>query len=239
MKNEAFKILLNAGVVMKEDLFRALSCAGVLELRGPWEGSNYSGDDITESNQRSLLRDYPDLLIDQSGPWGAREYGLALDPRAFGRGAVRDQARDLAGILADLKWNYPLYDESDNCALLDERAEEMWGAFLCMDLANDLEDLLGVDIDLDGMEEAFRELLDDHNIRPMAEGHRDVILPGIGDESFRIDLAKAAIKDGRLDLDYADELTDIGYTLMGEWMNEGYLWVHPNPLTLDSPEGAT
>jgi hypothetical protein len=233
MKNEAFQILLDADIIDRERLFKALWAEDELELHGPWSGSDYAGDDCSESNQRSLERDYPELLHGYSYSWGHSEYGLKIEPREFGRGSVREEAIALAQILAGLKEQWPFYDEEDNRALIDERAEEAWDQYLRMDLQRELSKLTGADICLDDMHETFQELLGEHDIWPEAEGHRGVIFPGIGDEEFEIDLAKAALRAGGLDMDWLYDLTDIGYQLVGEWVNEDYPWIHPDQLMLD------
>ncbi|WP_431911673.1 hypothetical protein [Nonomuraea jabiensis] len=234
MKNEAFQILIDAQIITEKELFSALWEDSELTLNGPWEGSDYSGCDYTESNQRSLLRDYPELL-GHVRYWYCG-YGLSINPREFGKAAVRDEAKDLAEILAGLKQDYPVYDEQDNSELIDERAKEAWGSYLRMDLQRELYQLTGADICLDDMEDTFWELLSDHEIWPEAEGHRDVTFPGIGDEPFKLDLAKAALRDGGLDAWTVEDLTDTGYLLVGTWMAEDYPYIHPDQLTLDFPE---
>ncbi|GII83325.1 hypothetical protein Ssi03_13150 [Sphaerisporangium siamense] len=222
MKNEAFAILIDGGIITEDVLFKALWDGSTIGLHGPWEGSDYSGDDLNESNQRSLARDYPDLLRGYSRSFGHCEYGLEIDPREFGKWANREAAVDLAKLLSGLKNDWPVYDEQDNSALIQERAEEAWGNYLRMDLTREVGDQLGAGVCLDDLEEKFWELLSDHEIWPEAEGHRDVIFPGIRDEPFIRDLAKAAIEDGGLDPWTIRELTDTGYAIVGEWMAQDF-----------------
>lgn len=234
MKNKAFRILLDAGVLTKSDLIYALRESMYLELwDGPWAGSDYFGDEISESNQRSLARDYPNLLHGYNIPYGHCEYGLRIDPREFGKREALEEATEVASILARLKLEYPVYDEEDTSAIVNERAESAWGAYLRMSLQAEIYTLVGEMICLDDAEDAFWNLVSEHEIVIEAEGHRDVTFQGIYDREFLLDLAKAAIAEGGLvDAWVLTDLTEDGYLLVGAWMAEGYEWVHPNQLAL-------
>lgn len=235
MKNKAFNILIDAGITTRDDIMEALRSGTLLELRGPWRGSDYSGDEYTESNQRCLSRDYEGLLEGYSYTSGHREYGLKIDPREFGRGSVREQAVQLAETLASL-FEYPVYDEYDVSDLVQERAEEAWDDWLKWDLESELFRLTGTAFDLTGLDGTFWEVCSEHDIWPEAEGHRDVIFPGIRDEPFLVDLAKEALREGAVDGNDLSDLTDIGYELIGSWFNESFPWIHPNQLALEFDE---
>ncbi|MGN9782789.1 hypothetical protein ACTMTF_15255 [Nonomuraea sp. ZG12] len=233
MKNEAFQILLDAGIVTEDKLMTALHGGNTLTISGPWEGSDYSGSDWQESNHRSLARDYKSLLICHDSAYGHCEYWLEIDPREFGKGSVRDEAKGLAEVLAGLVHEYPIYDEDDNYRLIEERAEAAWNQYLRSDLSSKIWKLTEADISLDDMHDKFRELLGEHEIWPEAEGHRDVSFPGINDPEFQRDLILAALRNGGLDTDDMSDLTHLGYELVGTWMAEDYAWVHPDQMALD------
>ncbi|TDB90875.1 hypothetical protein E1264_03350 [Actinomadura sp. KC216] len=221
----AFRFLVDSGVIdLEKGAEIPYRCEGVdeiaFELDGPWSGSDYSGDDITESNQRSLARDYKDIVIDSTRYWGHSPYGLQVDVY-FGWGENADHAMDLAENLVSLKHDYPLYDEEDNSKLLDERAERAWDGYMESDIASDIEKRLGIDLDLrtDKAGEIFWETCSDHEIYPEAEGHRDVLMRGTGDEEFQIDLARRVLEaQGPEFPDYLYDLTDLGYEVLADYM---------------------
>jgi hypothetical protein len=188
----------------------------IYRLSGPWGGSDYGGDDITEANHRSLLRDFGHLLVDEYG--GHDSYGLSVLPN-FGRGDWRE-AKSLAKILIGLKHEYPIYDEDDHYALIQERARAAIGSsWLRWDLESDLSKMLGVGVDLSTVMDSDQvwDLMYEHDIHAEAEGHRDVVFPGMNDGPFRLDLARAAIASAGLDPDDIHVLTPLGYELVGEW----------------------
>ncbi|MFC9974270.1 hypothetical protein ACFVH6_25540 [Spirillospora sp. NPDC127200] len=209
----------------------------IYRLNGPWGGSDYSGDDVTESNHRSLLRDYGHLLVDEYG--GHDSYGLSVTPD-FGRSDWRE-AKAFAEILIGLKHEYPIYDEDDHSALIQERAEAAIGSdWLRSDLESELSKMLGTGVDLDAVMDGdvIWDLMYEHDIHAEAEGHRDVIFPGMGDEPFRLDLARAAIASGGLDPDDLYELTPLGYELLGDWRLEEFKPV-PGQLAFDTASDDT
>lgn len=192
------------------------------ELMGPWQGSDYSGDDITESNQRSLVRDFKDLLIDSTRYSGWSSYGLQIEPTFGLDEETSEEAESLADTLIGLVVDYPLYDESDNSELVHERATESWDQYLRSDLEGEISDLTGLSLDLENARDAFWELCSDNYIYPEAEGHRDVILPGVKDRDFLLDLARAAIANGCLDWEDVQELEPAGYEVVGDILCEDY-----------------
>ena len=213
--SEALQILLDAGIASYDevepvhgepDRFR-------FELRGPWQGSDYSGDDINESNQRSLARDYPHLLIPVTKYWAHNGYGLQVDDDFGQDPETAEDAVELAKLLVELTTDYPLYDESDHSDLIYERAEQAWDSYLRRDLEYEVERLLGaVDVYLNGLKEVFWDTLSDHEIWPEAEGHRDVIFPGIEDEEFLADFTERVLEAGAVDL---DDVHDVDLTPAG------------------------
>ncbi|WP_026415451.1 hypothetical protein [Actinomadura oligospora] len=203
-----------------------------LELIGPWSGSDYSGDDVNESNQRSLARDYSDLLINSTQGWAHYGYGLQIDPD-FGLDVeTAEQAMDLVQVLMGLRHEYPIYDEEDHGKLLDERAEKAWDSWLRGDTESEIYKLTGLDVDLDEMEDAFWELMWEHDIYREAEGHRDVTFPGVWDESFLLALASRGVELRCVDRDEVEDLTDAGYALLGAWQNATYEWPLKGQMTV-------
>jgi hypothetical protein len=171
-------------------------------LRGPWDGSDYAGDEYTESNQRSLYRDYPQFLI-STGSYVHSAYGLDISPDFGLDSESAEMAEYLANELAGLVNNGGAYDEQDVYDLVNERAQASWDSYLRSDIQRDICKMTGADICLDDMEDTFWELLRDHDIYPEHEGHRDVIFRGIGDEPFLVDLARKAVEFGAIDMDYS------------------------------------
>jgi len=206
-----------------------------IELVGPWQGSDYSGDDVCESNQRSLARDYPELLIDGTRYCGHSPYGLQITPDFGSDPETADLAMDLAETLIGLRYDYPLYDESDHSELIDERAQQAWDGYLRSDLESEIGDLLGFTVDLctDKAKDLFWEICYEREIWPEAEGHRDVVLRGVGDREFLLDMARRVLDEqGPEYPDLCYDLTDDGYEVLGAYMAETYEWVHPNQLTI-------
>ncbi|MEU5878149.1 hypothetical protein [Spirillospora sp. NPDC047279] len=225
--SSALQELIDSGIV---DLENGIEfCYGSdtefkIELIGPWQGSDYSGDDVNESNQRSLLRDFPDLLINDTRWWGHCGYGLQIQPDFGSDSETAEQAEELVKILIGLKHDYPLYDEQDNGELIQERAQEAWDSWLRMDTESEIQKLTGLSIELGDMEDEFWELLSEHQIYPEAEGHRDVRFEGLKDESFVLALAVRGVELGHFDRDEVEDLTDTGYALLGAWINATYEW---------------
>jgi hypothetical protein len=83
-----------------------------------------AGDDVSRSNHRSLVRDFPDQFVHLHDAHGAR--GLALLP-SFAN-------RELTGALLRLAADYPLYDDDDHSKLVCELAVEMWPAYLTFEV---------------------------------------------------------------------------------------------------------
>jgi ribosomal protein S18 acetylase RimI-like enzyme len=111
-----------------------------------WWG-DYTGDDVARSNHRSLLRDFPDTFVHLVDAFHA--HGLALLP----------DCRNLTLAVALLRLvDYPLYDEDDHAHLIVELADEMWDAYLHLDILARLRDEHG--IDLDGLNIGDDELRD-------------------------------------------------------------------------------
>lgn len=98
-----------------------------------WWG-DYIGDDITRSNHRSLLRDFPDQFVHLSAIFDS--HGLALPP-TFHDDALTQQLLRLR--------DHPFYDEDDHSALIDELGAQMWDAFLDFDAPAQLRDDHGID----------------------------------------------------------------------------------------------
>jgi hypothetical protein len=126
-----------------------------------WWG-DYTGSDMSRSNHRSLLRDYPEVFVELTGDFCA--FGLGILPFcAFGLGILPEfDHQELAEILVELHDGYPLYDEDDHSALTAELAEEAWEGFLQWDVPAMLEDA-GIDvvargIGLPELREAFYRL---------------------------------------------------------------------------------
>lgn len=180
-------------------------------------GSDYSGSDVTESNYRSLLRDYPQFLHDVT-PWrGHSPYGVSVT-KDFG---VEDPegAHALIDVLLGLKHEYPLYDEEDSYELVHERAEEAWDGWLESDLNSEVQKLTGIPIDeLD--KERVWEVFSEHEVYPEAEGHRDVYFPGMGDDHVKRAVAAAHVD--KFDRDDLEDATDYGLNLLGSWLAEEY-----------------
>ncbi|WP_433332465.1 hypothetical protein [Spirillospora sp. CA-294931] len=195
-----------------------------LELYGPWQGSDYSGSDIEESNQRSLVRDFPGLLLDGTQYYGHCGYGLQITPDFGSDPETAEFAEELVRVLISLKHDYPLYDEQDNGELNQERAQQAWDSWLCSDTVHEIQKVTGLDVHLSAMEDEFWELLCEHEIYPEAEGHRDVRFEGVGDEAFVFALAVRGVELGHFDRDEVEDLTDTGYALLGAWINQTYEW---------------
>jgi len=112
-----------------------------------WWG-DYTGDDLARSNHRSLMRDFPDTFVHLVDAFGA--HGLALLP------GCRNPT--LAAALLRLV-DYPLYDEDDHAHLIIELANEMWDAYLHLDIVAMLRDEHGIDRDgLDLGDDELRDL---------------------------------------------------------------------------------
>jgi hypothetical protein len=95
---------------------------------------DYIGDDITRSNHRSLLRDFPDQFVHLSGVFDS--HGLALPPTFHDDTLTQELLR-----LRDRTY----YDEDDHSALIDELGAQMWDGVLEFDVPAELRDDHGVD----------------------------------------------------------------------------------------------
>lgn len=234
--NEAFRTLIDAGIVDVGKLFDALEQDEELELNGPWQGSDYSGNDWYESNQRSLARDFPELLEDYTFKNGVDAYGLCINARKFGNPGNRKAAESLASTLAGLCHEYPIYDEEDHSALIEERARKAWEIWIEWDLRREISKQLGLEVDLSKHEEEFWETASHEDIWPEAEGHRDVTMRGIFDLTFLEAMARVAVQAGHVDVEDAFD-NPLGMQVLGEWMAAGYpdeprAWVMPGQLSL-------
>lgn len=78
---------------------------------------DYAGDDVTRSNTRSLMRDYPDTFVQVLGDFGWEGLALPVDAEI---------PAELAEILVGLRDEYPLYDEADHGDLLLDLEQEDW-----------------------------------------------------------------------------------------------------------------
>jgi hypothetical protein len=137
-----------------------------------WWG-DYTGDDVSRSNHRSLLRDFPNQFIHLYDAIGT--VGLALLP-----GCREDR---LTRALLDLH-EYPLYDEDDNGALILDLAYEMWDAYLRLDVPAMLGDQHGIDtdevgIDDDGLREMFYRIHGERFGNEYAENAVSVVFPSL------------------------------------------------------------
>ncbi|MFI6319711.1 hypothetical protein ACIBG8_19410 [Nonomuraea sp. NPDC050556] len=235
--NEAFTLLMDAEIISFDRLMTALEADTLLELHGPWQGSDYSGSDVTESNQRSLARDYLQLLEDYTHYSWHSPYGLCIDARTFGNGENREAAVDLAKTLAGLKYEYPLYDEEDNSALIQERAVAGWDSWIRSDIEAEIQKKLGLDVDLSEHRDDFWDALREADIWVEAEGHRDVTMPGIFDMPFLEVMARKAVSAGHVDVEFSELDVEFGREILGVWMAADYpdeprTWVHPDQLPL-------
>jgi hypothetical protein len=149
-----------------------------LVKRGQWDGpavfatinatewSNYGGDDLCRSNERALVRDYPESFV-----W---LYG-GHDSAALALPITCDDA-DLVRIIAGLE-DYPIYDEEDHRELEHELAREAWDGYLQWDVPRDLAEMIGDNgtdvveaIDADALQAAFWQAVEDES----AEGSGQV-----------------------------------------------------------------
>lgn len=234
----ALEMLIDAGIAdIENGIEWHRDGTFTIELDGPWQGSDYSGDDITESNQRSLVRDFPHLLIDATRFTGHGPYGLQIEPGFGSDPDTAEEAEELARVLIELRDDYPLYDECDHSALLEERVETAWNNYLPSDMEAEIEQITGLSVDLDNLWEDFTDLLRAFEIYPEAEGHRDVILPGIRDREFLLAMAKRAVEAGEYDPSDPGDLTDDGYEVLGSVMAAEYEWKCKGQMALDITDG--
>jgi hypothetical protein len=134
---------------------------------------DYIGSVYARSNERSLLRDYPDTFIQATGYPGAYELYLPADA---------DIDEHLFAELVSLADQYPVYDESDESELEMELADEAWDDYLEWDIPSDLEKTHSIDRELidENMERIktrFYELTGDADEYPYAESAISVVFP--------------------------------------------------------------
>jgi hypothetical protein len=89
---------------------------------------DYSGDAVTRSNQRSILRDLTDLVTEVRGGYGWHVNVIALDA-------------DLDDLYVEWLENlldYPVWDEDDHSALEVELEQENWVSWARDDLFGDV-----------------------------------------------------------------------------------------------------
>ena len=138
-----------------------------------WWG-DYTGDDVARSNHRSLLRDFPDTFVHLVDAYHA--HGLALLPGC--------RNLTLASALLRLV-DYSLYDEDDHGHLIVELADEMWDAYLHLDITAMLRDEHGIDIDVDrdigddGLRDLFFRIHGDRFGDEYAETATSVAFPSL------------------------------------------------------------
>jgi hypothetical protein len=125
------------------------------EVCGPWDeyyihvetpdGGNiatygdYSGDTVTRSNHRSLLRDFPDVFVEGRYSHGGRELFIPLFvpaedpsdpsfeysyPDGVSAAHYHREAADYLASQLEALMDYPLYDEQDHAELETELAYE-------------------------------------------------------------------------------------------------------------------
>ena len=100
----------------------------------PYTGySDYSGSGVDKSNNRSLLRDYPETFTEAVGGYDTEELMLSADyyaPRdSESHDSRAERTEYLIRALEHLS-DYPLYDEEDYSALEMEEADNAWEQFL-------------------------------------------------------------------------------------------------------------
>ena len=110
----------------------------------PYTGySDYSGSGVDKSNNRSLLRDYPETFTQAIGGYNTEELMLSADyyaPRdSESHDSRAERTEYLIRALEHLS-DYPLYDEEDYSALEMEEADNAWEQFLEWDVPRQLQD---------------------------------------------------------------------------------------------------
>lgn len=90
---------------------------------------DYAGDDITRSNNRSMLRDLPDLVVEHTGWYGYSVLVIPLDVE------IEEHVEEWLTNLLD----YPLWDESDHSDLVMELEQEAWDDWGRDDLIREVE----------------------------------------------------------------------------------------------------
>jgi hypothetical protein len=128
--------------------------------------SDYSGGGVDRSNNRSLLRNYPEAFTQAYGGHGTEELMLSVDYYAPADPESHDSRADrtdyLLQAIAGLA-DYPLYDEEDYSALENEEADEAWDQFLSSDVPSRLRDASPSAEAMDDAIEALDELAAKHS----------------------------------------------------------------------------
>ena len=143
-------------------------------IGGLWWG-DYTGDDVTRSNHRCLLRAFPDQFVYLDDAHHA--HGLALLP------GFEDDT--LTGVLIRLSTDYPLYDEDDHTALIAELADDMWPTYLTFDVAALLRtrhdiDCADVGVTDDELRDLFLRIHSQHYHDEYAVNAVSVCFPSLG-----------------------------------------------------------
>lgn len=141
---------------------------------------DYVGDDVQRSNNRSLLRDFPDVFKEVDGDYGYSTLVIRASDLLANDGYLLDIGRQLAH-------EYPLYDESDHSALEMELADDAWDAYLYLDVPASILDALEddwepfshyvYDIDSGVLREAFYRLVSESADSPYCESATGVVFP--------------------------------------------------------------
>lgn len=130
--------------------------------------SDYSGGGVDRSNNRSLLRDYPEAFTQANGGHGTQELMLSVDYYAPKDPESHDSRANRTGYLLDAiehLADYPLYDDEDHSALEMEEADEAWDAFLKWDVPRELRDASPSAETMDDAIEALDELAEKHGAK--------------------------------------------------------------------------
>lgn len=139
--------------------------------------SDYSGSTVERSNERSLLRDFPQTFIRLYGGYGTRGLMLPVNmPESYDEDTWNYLLDELAAL-----GDYPLYDEEDLSALEMELADEAWDGYLNWDIPRDLENR-GVndeviDENIERIKERFYTLTMEADYGPEAESAVSVVFP--------------------------------------------------------------
>lgn len=91
---------------------------------------DYVGSGVERSNHRSLLRDYPETFVDVYGDYSSHYLVIP----------VANLTQELVDTFTGLRYEYPLYDESDHSELEMELADEAWDAYVKWDLPRALRE---------------------------------------------------------------------------------------------------
>lgn len=116
------------------------------EMYGIWDrcyvipytiGGDYSGSDLTASNRRRLLEDFPTLLAEGYGMYSSAGAYLPAHMLRPGLGVGEDLQR-LAEAINGLE-SYPAYDDEDMSVWVQEQADDAWDQWVRYDLPDAIE----------------------------------------------------------------------------------------------------